>query len=243
VVEELGSATGRGVRVAVVDSGWDRSLAVPDLRLLPGLRFHWDPAGAVLEVSDDWGDRSGHGTGCAATVFRVAPDAEICPVRVFGATLETSVPALREGILWAAREGFDVINLSLWTPRPDALVPLYTACEEARAAGSVVVAAAPRDADRAYPSVFDNVLSVGVGPYGSPFEYEYHAGAAVECLAACGDHGTVTWLRGEPIRTAGSSFAAPNVAGIVALLRERHPAAGLDEVRTLLRRYALERAR
>ncbi|MBV9774399.1 MAG: S8 family serine peptidase, partial [Gemmatimonadetes bacterium] len=198
-------------------------------------------ARSAVEVTRGEGDRTGHGTGCVTTLFRVAPDAEVYPVRVFDGTLETSVPALRDALLWAVREGFDVINLSLWTPRPDALVPLYAACEEARAAGSIVVAAAPREADHAYPAVFDNVLSVGVGPHDGPFEYEYHAGAAVECLAACGDRGWVTGLGGERIRASGSSFAAPNVAGIVALLRERYPAAPLDEVRALLDRYAVRR--
>jgi subtilisin family serine protease len=234
VREALGSASGRGVRVAVVDSGWDPSVRLPGLRLRPGVTF---AAGEAPAPGDE--DRSGHGTACISTLWRVAPGAEICPVRVFTDRLETSVTALHQAVLWAVRERFDVISLSLWTPLQEALVPLYTACEEARAAGSVVVAAAPRAEERAYPSVFENVLSVGVGAYDAPFEYGYRAGEAVECLAACGDRGAVTWLGGECIEVPGSSFAAPNVAGIVALLRERHPGAGLDEIRRLLERHAL----
>lgn len=238
VDEELGSATGRGVRVAVVDSGWDRSLRAPGLHVPPGIAFVPAEGRCTVRATDDDDDRIGHGTACITTVARVAPDAAVHPIRVFGDTLETSVPVLREAILWAADQEFDVINLSLWTPLPDALVPLYAACEAARVRGSIVVAAAPPEAERAYPSVFDNVLSVGVGPYGDPFAYEYQGDAAVECLAACGDHGSVLWLGGDRIRASGSSFAAPNIAGVVALLRERYPSAPLDRVRDFLGRYS-----
>lgn len=237
VREALGGATGRGVRVAVIDSGWDHALRVPGLRLRPGVSFV-EGGGP----SPDDGDRIGHGTACLATLFRVAPDAELCPVRVFGDTFETSVPVLQAALEWAVQERFDVISLSLWTPRADALVPLYTACEEARRAGLVVVAAAPGrpEPERFYPAVFGNVLSVGMGPFGDPFRFAYRAGAGVECLAASGDHGAMLWRGGPRSEIWGSSFAAPNVAGIAALVRERHPSAGLDDVRIHLARHAVD---
>ncbi|HEX6748768.1 MAG TPA: S8 family serine peptidase [Longimicrobium sp.] len=228
--------TGRGVRVAVIDSGWDHALRVPGLRLRPGVSF---AGGAGAPPADD-GDRIGHGTACISTLFRVAPEAEICPVRVFGDAFDTSVAALRAALEWAVRERFDVISLSLWTPRADALVPLYAACEEARRSGVVIVAAAPDDprTEHVYPAVFGSVLSVGEGPFGDPFDYAFRHGAAVECLAAPGDHGAVLWRGGPRDGMWGSSFAAPNVAGIAALLCERHPGAGLEEVRGHLARHA-----
>lgn len=234
VREALGGATGRGVRVAVIDSGWDHALHVPGLRLRAGVSF-----AEGGEPSPDDGDRIGHGTACLATFFRVAPGAELCPVRVFGDTFETSVAALQAALEWAVRQRFDVISMSLWTPRADALVPLYTTCEEARAAGLVVVAAAPEQpgTERFYPAVFGNVLSVGTGPFGDPFHFAYRAGASVECLAAPGDHGGVLWRGGPRDGMWGSSFAAPNVAGIAALVREHHPSAGLDDVRAHLARH------
>lgn len=240
VRDALDGATGAGVRVAVIDSGWDHTLHLPGLRLRPGVSFAGGDGKAPGEASPDDQDRIGHGTACISTLFRVAPDAEICPVRVFGQAFETSLPALHAALGWAVRERFDVISMSLWTPLPQALVPLYAACEEARLAGRVVVAAAPErpGTNPFYPAVFGNVLSVGMGPAGDPFRFRYRPGAAVECLASPGDHGGVLWLGGPREGMWGASFAAPNIAGIAALLRQHRPSAGLDEVRALLARHA-----
>lgn len=230
VREGLGPVTGRGVRVAVIDSGWDEAFPAAGVRTEPGAAFLGSAA------PDDVRDRLGHGTSCATTVHRIAPGAVLCPVRIFGATLETSVPEVRRALLWAVERRFDVVNLSLGTALPEAVVPLYAACEEALRAGTVVVAAS--SGGRCYPAAFANVLSVGSGPYPDPFRFLYRPDEEVECLAARGIGGRVVSLRGEERAADGPSFAAPNVAGIVALFRERFPGCSLEGVRELLARFA-----
>jgi subtilisin family serine protease len=236
VTDDLRGATGAGVRVAVVDSGWDRACADP--RVLPGVGFV-DPGNDFGYLrSDDDGDRSGHGTGAINQVLALAPGARVLPVRVFGERLETSPRALCEGLAWAIEQRVDVVNLSIGTVRDDLLRPLYRLCEQARRAGTMIVAAGSGEAEPGYPAVFDGVIGVAAARFASPFEYRYRPDDALEC-EAWGIRQPVAGLGGRARIASGGSVAAPNVTGIVALFLERHPGATLEQVRTLLARYAV----
>lgn len=231
VRRELGGATGRGIRVAVIDSGWDRGIEDP--RVLPGVSFVDPDDDLALGFTEDDHDRVGHGTACADLVLRIAPDARVVPVRVFGGTLETSPGTLTAAMKWALEQDFQVINVSLGTVLEEALKPLYVLCERARRAGTVVVAAGHNVRGWSYPAVFANVIGVAAERFASPFSFRYRPEEAMECVA-WGVKQPVLWLGGERVVRDGTSFAAPNIAGIVALIREQHPDATLEEVRELL---------
>lgn len=236
--DPLAGPTGRGVRVGVIDSGWDRGQPEPRVRAGTGILGLDGPGGAPRGADDH--DRFGHGTACADLVLRVAPGAEIVPVRVFDAALETSPGVLAAAIRWAVDAGLHVLNLSLGTCQPAALQTLYAACEYARRRGVVVVAAAHAQGRSSAPAVFDNVLSVGALPGNNTFRVVCRPGEAVECRAHA-VHTGVRWLGGERVVAAGTSYAAPVVTGTVARLRELHPDADLAAVRALLARlYAPE---
>jgi membrane-anchored mycosin MYCP len=221
------------VRVAVVDSGWDATLALPGLKVEAGISV--GPDGTL--GTDAPLDRLGHGTACLCTAFMIAPGAAYLPVRVFADRLETRVAALVAALGWSVRAGCDVVNLSLGATGAAGAEALYHACEAARLAGSVVVAATAPGAG-SLPARFDNVLSVDAVDGGGPFDYRYRPDEAVECLASHGIYGLVPWLGGEFVPARGPSYAAPVVSGMVALLRERHPGAPLDRVRALLARHS-----
>ena len=227
----LGDATGRGVRVGVIDSGWDRTL--PDPRVLPGVGLT-DPADdfALLRTDDDH-DRLGHGTACADLVLRLAPASTIVPIRVFGGQLETSPAALRAGIDWAAEHSIHLVNLSLGTTLEHERAPLLAACERARRRGTLIVAAAPNA--HTYPAAFEGVIGVEAGDFASPWDFRHRPGAIIEC-AASGKDQRLRWLGGREEVMSGPSFAAPHITGIVALILERHPGATLEEVREVLGR-------
>jgi subtilisin len=237
VRDELGGATGKGVRIAVIDSGWDRTQHDP--RVLPGIGLV-DPADdfALLRGDDDH-DLVGHGTACVDLILRIAPDAEIVPVKVFGKQLETSPGTLQAGLQYALDEGLHLVNMSLGTTLPKTLHPLYRACEEARRGGTIVVAAGHNGRTWSYPAIFENVIGVAADRFTSPYEYRYRPDEAFEC-EAWGVDTPVLWLRGERHVKHGTSFAAPNITGIVALMLERFPGATLEEVREMLERYAIE---
>jgi subtilisin family serine protease len=235
LLDTLGDAEGRGVRVGVVDSGWDRGLADP--RVSPGVGLVDPDDELALRWSDDDADRHGHGTACAALVLRAAPGAEVVPIRVFGRRLETSWWVLHEGLRWALEQRLDVVNVSLGTQWEASLRPLYTLCEVARRAGVIVVAAGRGADEPSYPAVFENAVGVGAAPLGSPFDFRYGADDALEVVASGIDQ-PVTWLGGRRETRSGTSFAAPHVAGLVASYRERHPRAPLEEVRDFLAAHA-----
>lgn len=231
----LRDATGRGVRVGVIDTGWDRALADP--RILPGVGLV-DPADdfAPLATPDDH-DRLGHGTACADLVLRLAPDASIVPIRVFGSQLETSPATLRAGLDWATEQRLPLVNLSLGTTLEEERAPLLAACRRAVAAGTLIVAAAPNHGAPAYPAVFDEVIGVDADAFASRWHFRHRPGATIECTASGRDL-RLRWRGGAEEVMSGTSFAAPHITGIVALILELHPGATLADVREMLARLA-----
>jgi subtilisin family serine protease len=131
-----------------------------------------------------------------------------------------------------------VINLSLGTARDDALRPLYAACERARRAGAIVVAAGDAEGRPCYPAAFEHVIGVAAGAFESPFAWRYRADEALEVEAA-GFRQPVAGLGGHATLASGTSVAAANVSGIVALLLQHRPDATLGEVREMLARFAV----
>lgn len=235
VLSDLGRATGRGIRIGVVDSGRDPSWSEPRVR--PGVALvDVEEDFVVIPPSDDDIDRIGHGTACAELILRMAPDAEIHPIRVFNRHLETSVPLLNASLEWAVENGLDIVNMSLGTLLKSSLESLYRACEVARRKGLIIVSAVNRSTGWSYPAVFENAIGVQIGDFESDFDYQYQPDGAYECIAK-GD-GPIRWLDGKFRQVAGSSFAAPRITAIVALFLQRYPGASLEDVRRLLAKYA-----
>jgi subtilisin len=230
--DAVGTADGTGVHVAVVDSGWDPTVAVPGLRLAEGVSFVGTGKGDGGQEA--WRDENGHGTACTTLAFRVAPGAAYHPVRIFGRTLRAPAAALCAGLEWAAGCGVDVAALSLGafhlepTPRDR----LYAACERARRAGVLIVAANDAELGDGYPAVFENVLSVGTGMYRKPWDFGYQVGQATECEAA-EFRGTVQ-VGARTLDLRGASLAVPAIVGLLALLRERYPGLSLESARRWL---------
>src|SRR5205823_11124617 len=113
-----GGATGRGVRVAVVDSGVDSSHpAVGEVR--GWVSMEHDPAapGEVRLAEGPHDDVFGHGTACAGIIRRVAPGAELYSVRVLGNRLTGKGRVFAAGLDWSIDHQIDVVNLSLGTDK------------------------------------------------------------------------------------------------------------------------------
>ena len=101
-------STGKGVRVALIDSGVDA-----DHPALAG-KINTAAGKSYVEGDDSLKDFNTHGTATAGIIAQIAPDAVITPYKVMGAKDGESIWTIA-AILDAVKDGNDVINLSLGT--------------------------------------------------------------------------------------------------------------------------------
>jgi subtilisin len=216
-----GGATGRGVRVCIVDSGVE-----PDHPLVGPVSGSWavvhSAAGLAVEESDR-GDACGHGTACAGIVRRSAPDCELYSVRVLGEHASGTGAMLLAGLRWAVGQNFDVINLSLSTTRVRFTDELRALTDEAYFRRTVIVASAHNMPVESFPWRFASVISVGSHhEEDDPELFLYNPQPPVEFFAP-GQNIAVAWLGGATIRSTGNSFATPFIAGLCARILSKHP--------------------
>ena len=231
--------TGRGVKVAVIDSGIDpRHPKIS--RVKDGVEFAVNSRGKVIRgVGMALVDRAGHGTACAGIIHRIAPAAELYSVRVFDESLCADGRALLEALHWAIEYGMDVVNLSLGTTDPSLKGPMEALCREALKQRIILVAAADNDGQDSFPAILPEVIGVRGGQVQGLHGYYYRRDDPIECTAR-GDAQRVCWMDRTEVMRQGNSFAAPHITGIVALLREALPDGSPAVVRTALAANALE---
>jgi len=201
---------GGGPTIAIVDSGIAHHTDLPPL--LPGYS-------AVAGLSPN-NDIQGHGTKVAGVIGMVGNNgiggvginwnAQIMPVKVDTATGSLTVANLAKGIIWAADNGARVINLSLGTTADSAT--LKSAVDYAVGKGCVLIAATGNSGTSAvsYPARYANVIGVG-SPDGTS-----NYGIGLDVLAV-GTYFTTT-AAGSYGNAGGTSFASPQVAGLVSLI-------------------------
>jgi hypothetical protein len=214
-------STGRGIRIAVVDSAIDV--------------HHPDLAGQVTEtrnfVADSNSSGEQHGTSVAGIIAAkadnhlglagVAPGARLLGLRACRqmSALKTSCDgfSVAKALYFAIENKADIINLSLAGPGDRLLQQLL---KLAMSRGEVVVAAYdPRRADGGFPASLPGVVAVSDAAL---------AGARRSVYIAPGHDIPTTEPGGRWYLVNGSSFAAAHVSGLVALIRGRngsaHPA-------------------
>ena len=213
----LAGRTGRGVTVAVVDSGIDASH--PQVGAIAG-GVAVDASGLV---DGDFSDRLGHGTAVAATIREKAPAATLVSVKVFDDTLRTTGPALVAAIRWAAAARVTIINLSLGTTNRAHAEALAAAVADAAPAGALIVAAAPDGESDWLPGGLAGVIGVEADHISPRDAFELR-----EVSASRVRIGASSRPRPAPGVTAarqfqGPSFSVANVSGLLALVLEDQP--------------------
>jgi subtilisin len=216
----MDGATGRGVRVCILDSGVEGGH--PLIGGIDGAVSVTVDGTEVTVSDDDQGDLCGHGTACAGIVRSLAPECEIHSVRVLGAGYTGSGPALLEGLRWAVEQDFDVINMSLSTTKRQFAGVLHELADSAYFRRSMLVASAHNMPVESYPWRFSSVISVGSHEEANPRTFYYNPRPPVEFFAR-GVDVEVAWLGGGTIRCTGNSFATPHMTGLCALVLSKHP--------------------
>jgi subtilisin family serine protease len=234
--EAFGGSTGKGVRVAIVDSGVD-----DDHPAVGGaVRGYVEPNvaedGSTTFRTERHGDAFGHGTACAGIIHQIAPEAELYSVRVLGPRLSGKGPVFAAGLRWAVENGMHVVNCSLGTTKRDFFALFHEIADAAYHRGVSVVTAANNMPEASFPSLYAAVLSVACHAEArgeDPLELFCNPDPPVE-FGAHGINARVAWSRGGYSTMTGNSFAAPHVTGIVARLLGKHPGLRPYEVKSVL---------
>jgi hypothetical protein len=208
--------TGRGVKIAVIDSG----VSVPHPHIgtvLGGITI--DEAGETSGHIDNYADRIGHGTAVMAAIMEKAPPVEgfdYFAVRVFQSALRTRIDLLLRAIEWSIEQRVDLINLSLGTSNAahaDRFAPLVARATDA---GALLISAA-----HTLPGSLEGVIAVDLDPDCPRDEYRSIAsqsGATSQKRVEFATSGYPRPIPGVPQEhnLNGISFAVANMTGFVA---------------------------
>jgi hypothetical protein len=228
-----GIAKGDNVLVAVIDSGIDAA--------------HPELGGAIAQSYDATGDKAPvkphtHGTAMASLIaahgklLGAAPRARILAIRAFdpaGKSAEGTTFSILKGLNWAAANGARVINMSFAGPADPAI---HRSLEAAHKKGIVLVAAAGNEGAKSppmYPAADPNVIAVSATDADDLILEQSNRGNYI-AVAAPGSQIMVAIPDGGYEMSSGTSHAAAEVSGIVALMLERKPGMTPDQARATL---------
>ncbi|MFD9224425.1 type VII secretion-associated serine protease mycosin [Streptomyces sp. NPDC060064] len=231
-------STGKGVTVAVIDSGVDKNL--PDLRgqVLPGLDLSNKPG-------DEYSDYDGHGSGIAAMIagrgsgsgskgaIGLAPGAKILPIRMPTETEGTKLAwnpelfnkSLSKAIRHAADSGAKVVNIALAVP--ETTDEVAESVKYALSKGSLIFAGVGNSGDEAnpvlYPAAVPGVIGMAAFDRNIKATKESERGPQVD-LVAPGDE-IIHACPGstQVCRSHGTSDATALASASAALIWSKYP--------------------
>ena len=248
--EAIAPYTGKGVRVAILDSGIDGTHS--KLNVKGG--FCALPKEQCAEGAVPYNDDLGHGTHVAGILsaakasngtMGVAPGVDLFAIKAINLYDSGRTVDIINGVEWAINNKIDILNMSITTNRNDPALKLML--DKAYAAGMIIVASAGNEETGdlkdsvQYPAKYPTVIATTAINYNKERFLEASIGPEVE-LAAPGVDIFSTFPRALDddgkkdgyYELSGTSMAAPHVSGIAALLKERFPEMTNIKLRSLL---------
>lgn len=259
-------ARGSGVRIAVIDSGVDATIREIKSRTRGWKSFldgRWPPWEHGLFPYD----YNGHGTMIATLAYEIAPQAEFLFIKVVDPSTMSRAPItdwtvdlIAAGLIWAVRNGADVISLSLAFPEDAA--PLRKAAQYCWENNVILVAAqgntttVTEETLACYPAAYPTAIAVSGLERDEnglkPWRYSARGGFVDVAAPAAGlwtDWPSNLSVFPSAKSAFGNSFAVPIVAGTAALMLsaldpelrgalDSKPGRLVDTIRNVLRRTA-----
>lgn len=243
--------TGRGVKIAVIDSGIELSHpAMANLRLVDDIAFTLSDDGVVKRTANAGFDANGHGTGIAHAIRRIAPEAQIGSFRVLDERNGTKFQILTEAANLACERGYDILSCSFGAvARMDSIGHFKSWIDKAYRRGVHIVSACNNVDFRKpeWPGHFPSIITVNMADTDSDGLY-FRSDAGHPNLmlplrhlvefAARGVKVELPTVGGRWKKQTGSSFAAPHVAGLLACMISEVPGLKPPVAKALLQEIA-----
>ena len=215
---------GAGAKIAVIDSGIDWTHPAFAGRLTASTEWKDFVDGDTNPQEVSGGNGYGHGTFISSLILQVAPKATILPIRVLKPDGSGSETAVISGIDWAIQKGAQIINLSLGATTDNAALEAQIDYATSRGVYVVVSAGNNGSSTLSYPAQRAKtapneqyLISVGSVASTSLLSTFCNKSTALE-ITAPGEtvFGALPGSKGG--YGSGTSFAAPQISGLLALL-------------------------
>lgn len=224
-------ADGAGVIVAVIDNGLDMEHPLFEDALVGS---GYDYVDSDYDASEVEGSLYGHGTFVSGVVLLSAPASRILPMRAFDENGKGSSFDVAKAVYEAIDNGVDIINMSFGMYTSNLI--LEEAIDSAYRAGIIMVSSVGNDGcvNPMYPASLNNVIAVSaidtleyLANFSNYGDHVDICAPGVNIYSAFpGEYEWGTW--------SGTSFAAPFVTGVCALLKSTVDTITFDGARETL---------
>lgn len=245
ISEAWSFATGRDVKIAIIDFGVDVNHQDLKDNILMSFDFHTNSSPSI-----DYHEK-GHGTHCAGVaaasrnnglnIAGVAPDAKILAAGVNNSGANP-LEQLSNAINWSWQNGADILSCS-WNCNPDTIredAIDYAMSNGRNGKGSLIIKSAGNERVITYPGTYRNDIIV-VGAIDDAGNLYSMSGRGPELDICAPGVNILSTNPGNQTRVlTGTSMACPHISGVVALMLERNPNLTINQVQQILAETAVK---